>query len=83
MISSSTKSVTVKKEEPKVEKKVAPKVAKEPAKQQPLTYTVKKGDTLGSIAGKYGRKITVKDIQKANNLNSDKLSIGQKLKIPR
>lgn len=84
MISStSSKSVTVKKEEPKVEKKVAPKVAKEPAKQQALTYTVKKGDTLGSIAGKYGKKITAKDIQNANKLTSDKLSIGQKLKIPR
>ncbi|PXV62531.1 LysM domain-containing protein [Dysgonomonas alginatilytica] len=82
MVTSSSKSVTVKKEEPKVEKKNTPKPAKEPAKQ-PSTYTVKKGDTLGGIAGKYGSKITAKDIQKANNLTSDKLSIGQKLRIPR
>lgn len=68
-------------EESAVEKKVTPK----PAKQQPkpVVYTVKKGDTLGRIAGMYGSSITVKDIRRANNLTSDKLSIGQKLKIPR
>lgn len=81
---SSNKSITVKKEEAKVEKKVEPKPKpkKETAKQ-PVTYVVKKGDTLGHIAVLYGGKLTPADIKKANNLRSDKLSIGQKLKIPR
>ena len=85
MSTSSTKTVTVKKEEvAKVEKKVEPKPKpkKEQAKQ-PATHVVKKGDTLGHIAVLYGGKLTPGDIKKANNLRSDKLSIGQKLKIPR
>lgn len=68
------------KQEKKTEPK--PKLQKERAKQ-PVTYVVKKGDTLGHIAVLYGGKITPTDIRKANNLRSDKLSIGQKLKIPR
>lgn len=43
-------------------------------------YIVKKGDTLGEIAEKYG--ISTKDLQKANGLSSTKLQIGQKLTIP-
>lgn len=70
------------KQEKKTEPKPKPKPQKERAKQ-PVTYVVKKGDTLGHIAVLYGGKITPTDIRKANNLRSDKLSIGQKLKIPR
>lgn len=44
------------------------------------TYTVKKGDTLGKIAQKYG--VTVKAIKDANGLRSDRINVGQKLKIP-
>ena len=44
------------------------------------TYTVKKGDSLYSIATKYG--ITVNDLKTTNNLTSNTLSIGQVLKIP-
>ena len=51
----------------------------ETPKQQPTTYTVKKGDTLGAIAKKY--KTTVANIKKLNNLKSDKLKIGQKLRV--
>lgn len=87
MSTSSTKSITVKKEEvTKVEKKVEPKTKPKPKKEQakqPATHVVKKGDTLGHIAVLYGGKLTPGDIKKANNLRSDKLSIGQKLKIPR
>ena len=45
-----------------------------------ITYTVKAGDSLYSIAQKYGT--TVDEIKKANNLTSNLLSIGQQLKIP-
>ena len=44
------------------------------------TYTVKSGDTLWSIAKKYG--ITVDELKSANNLTSNTLRIGQILKIP-
>ena len=44
-------------------------------------YEVQKGATLYVIAQAYG--VTVSDIRKANNLKSDVLQIGQKLKIPR
>lgn len=46
-------------------------------------YVVKKGDTLGHIASKLGREVSVKDIMKVNSLRSVKLKIGQKLRIPR
>ena len=44
-------------------------------------YEVQKGATLSVIAKAYN--VTVQDIRKANNLKSDTLQIGQKLKIPR
>ncbi|MBO5673119.1 MAG: transglycosylase SLT domain-containing protein [Alistipes sp.] len=47
----------------------------------PATYhTVKKGDTLGAIARKYGR--TVKQLMQWNNLkNANSLRIGQRLRV--
>lgn len=42
-------------------------------------YTVVSGDTLGKIAKKYN--ITVEFLKKINNLNSDIIQIGQKLKV--
>ncbi|MGE5456518.1 MAG: LysM peptidoglycan-binding domain-containing protein [Ignavibacteriales bacterium] len=45
-----------------------------------ITYTVQSGDTLWSIANRY--KTTVSDIKDYNNLTSNTLTIGQKLKIP-
>ena len=48
---------------------------------QGRTYTVQKGDTLLSIARRYG--LTVKQLQTANNItNPDKIFPGQKLVIP-
>lgn len=43
-------------------------------------YIVQKGDSLYSIANKYG--VTVEELKKANNLSSNLLSIGQLLRIP-
>ncbi len=42
-------------------------------------YVVKKGDSLSSIAKK--RKVTVAQLKKWNGLKSDKIKVGQKLKI--
>lgn len=66
-----------------VTKPVATTKKKETKKKKQTVYTVKKGDTLGHIVGKFGGKLTTKDIIKANRLSSDKLKVGQKLKIPR
>lgn len=69
-----------------VNKESAPKptiTKKEPEKKKQSKtkyHTVKKGDTLFDIAKKY--KTTVSKIKKANNLKSDNLRAGQKLKIP-
>ena len=43
-------------------------------------YTVKSGDTLTKIAKTYGT--TVKAIESANNLTTDHIKVGDKLKIP-
>lgn len=54
-----------------------------PAKPKPIVYSVRKGDTLGAIAAKYGRNVTPQKIMKINKLSTDRLSVGQKLTIPR
>jgi peptidoglycan endopeptidase LytF len=43
-------------------------------------YTVKSGDNLYTLARTYG--VTAKEIQAANNLNTTRITVGQKLKIP-
>jgi len=43
-------------------------------------YTVKSGDTLSSIGSRFGT--TVRAIRSANNLKTDRILVGQKLKIP-
>ena len=48
--------------------------------QNTFIYEVKKGDTLYNLASTY--KTTVSRIKELNNLNSNVLSIGQKLIIP-
>ena len=45
-----------------------------------LSYVVKKGDSLYTIANKYNTSIS--EIKKINNLTSDSLVVGQVLKIP-
>lgn len=56
-------------------------IDKKRLESQGSVYTVKKGDTLGAIARRY--RVTVKDLMRWNGLKSDKLRIGQKLRIER
>ncbi|MGV3754465.1 MAG: LysM peptidoglycan-binding domain-containing protein, partial [Verrucomicrobiota bacterium] len=44
-----------------------------------ITHEVKNGDTLYGIAKKYGT--TAKAIKSANNLKTDRINVGQKLKV--
>lgn len=43
-------------------------------------YTVKSGDTLSRIASQY--KISVHSLRSANSLTTDRIKVGQRLKIP-
>ena len=52
-----------------------------PSDNNTITYTVKKGDSLYSIASKYNTSVS--NIISLNNLKSNSLSIGQILKVPR
>ena len=54
----------------------------QPEKPQKKTkiHVVKKGDTLGKIAQRYG--VTIAQIKKLNKLKNDRIQIGQRLKIP-
>lgn len=52
----------------------------QPQKQDYIEVTVKQGDFLGKIAHVNGT--TIEAIKSANNLQSDRLHIGQVLKIP-
>ena len=42
-------------------------------------YAVKSGDTLSTIASRYG--MTTKELMRINSLTSDRISVGQKLKV--
>ncbi|MFD0825424.1 LysM peptidoglycan-binding domain-containing protein [Neobacillus sp. M.A.Huq-85] len=54
-------------------------VAKQSTTPTSYIYTVKKGDTLSAIAKKY--HTTVKQLKSLNNLKSDFIRLGQKLKV--
>ncbi len=43
-------------------------------------YTVKSGDSLTKISSQFG--VSVRSLRSANNLKTDKIVVGQKLKIP-
>lgn len=74
---------TTPKPDPKPDPKPAPKPA--PVKNVPAatdakqTHTVQKGETLYAISRMYN--MTVDDLKKLNGLNSNAVSIGQKLKV--
>ena len=57
-----------------------PGISIEIPETNPVVYTVLKGDTLSSIASRFG--ISVNQIKTANNLTSDIITIGQRLIIP-
>ncbi len=63
----------------KATKKATASTAKAVNKSQ--YHTVRKGETLWTISQKYD--VTTQELKAANNLKSDKLSVGQKLSIPR
>src|SRR5699024_7602182 len=50
-----------------------------PAPSTGSTYTVKSGDTVAHIAIKYGTSVS--DLKKLNNLKSDLIYVGKKLKV--
>jgi membrane-bound lytic murein transglycosylase D len=55
--------------------------SREPAPERPRTYTVRRGDTLGKVADKYG--VDVKTLASANDLRKPyTLNVGQRLEIP-
>lgn len=63
----------------KVNNVVSSKNSKVTSTAKTTTYTVKKGDTLSSIAKKYGT--SYKTIMSLNGLKSSHIKIGQKLKV--
>lgn len=67
-----------------------PNVARSPIAEPRMTqstssshaiHAVRRGDTLSSIAGRYG--VTVDAIKAANRLRSNALQVGQRLRIPK
>jgi LysM repeat protein len=59
---------------------VVPKVNISPTIHQETIHVVKAGDTLARIARAHGT--TVKAIETANGLASDRIAVGTKLKLP-
>ncbi|MGE5403105.1 MAG: LysM peptidoglycan-binding domain-containing protein [Ignavibacteriales bacterium] len=76
------KKETISKKEAGSRKEVIAKngtATKNARNKKALTHKVKKGDTLFTIAQKYD--VDVNDLKKMNHIKSNKLSVGQKLKI--
>jgi N-acetylmuramoyl-L-alanine amidase len=49
-------------------------------KEKNIVHIVGKGDTLSSIANRYG--VSLLALRRANNISSDQIKTGQKIKIP-
>ncbi len=83
VVAGSTAADTIK---PATKKETKPvyqetKPKKKETKPKYITHKVRKGESLGKIANKYG--VTVKQIQRANNIKGTKIKAGQRLKIPK
>lgn len=64
-----------------VEQKSAPEVVPPPpVVEETTTYVVQPGDSLSKISKKYNIKIA--SIKELNDLKSDKILVGQKIKLP-
>ena len=50
------------------------------AKRAATTHTVRRGETLSSIATKHG--VTVAELKRLNRLTSTNVKVGQRLKLP-
>lgn len=57
-----------------------PEPTNTPVPPAPLVHTVARGETLRTIAQKYG--VTIAELMAANNLSSEVLRVGQQLVIP-
>jgi len=60
--------------------KIPPAGKETPVSTSPIDYTVTRGDTLTSIASRFGT--TVREIEQHNDLSSDRLYVGQELTVP-
>lgn len=77
-VTNKNNSTATKKQSTKTNKKTEANSQKKTT--TPSSHKVKKGETLGVIAKKYG--VTVTALKQANGLKSDRINIGQSLKIP-
>ena len=68
----------VEKAKPAPKAKAKPKAAPAPKFRY---HTVKKGESLSTIARRY-KGVTIADIQRANSIKGTNIRAGQKLKIP-
>lgn len=82
MLAEATKTTAPVKPAPAVKPKAdpAPSAPKPATPSTPGTYTVRRGDTLSSIARKHN--ISVAALKSTNGLKSDRINISQKLKLP-
>jgi membrane-bound lytic murein transglycosylase D len=60
--------------------KISAPTKKTASAPQPRTHKVRRGETLGSIAARYGRSIA--DVKRANKMRSSTVVAGQVLRIP-
>lgn len=76
-----TKKAETKKEKTSKKKESSKKKASTKKKKAKTTsHKVKSGESLSTIAGKYG--VTVNELKKANNLKGNTIHPGDKLKVP-
>ena len=80
VIDESAEEEKVAEPEPEPKPKVTEKKTTKKAAAKPQTHKVRKAETLGKIASRYG--VTVNQLKRANGLKSTKIKVGQRLTIP-